>query len=318
MHARALAIPLAIACSALALCGEPGGGWTRLNVPGAWEDASPRYASLDGFAWYRAKVVVPQGWSGGDLELLVEHVDNAHEAFWNGVRVGSAGSLPPAYRNGVEAVSRHRIPASSVKAGAANLLAIRVYDEGGRGGFKGAAPAVLKGDEAIALAGAWEFHPATIRRGGTPRTAAVHRSAPSSMRARWRGPLRSRAGRAPRARRRAARDANLRRPRGRPRPGEPTVRQPVSISFDERGRLWVVQYLQYPQPAGLTMLSHDGVWRAHYDKVPAPPPNHVRGLDKVTIHEDADGDGAFEKETVFVDGLNIATSAAGGAGECGS
>ena len=32
---------------------------------------------------------------------------------------------------------------------------------------------------------------------------------------------------------------------------EPIVRQPVSISFDERGRLWVVQYLQYPYPAGL-------------------------------------------------------------------
>ncbi len=32
---------------------------------------------------------------------------------------------------------------------------------------------------------------------------------------------------------------------------EPVVRQPVSITFDERGRLWVVQYLQYPVPAGL-------------------------------------------------------------------
>ena len=27
---------------------------------------------------------------------------------------------------------------------------------------------------------------------------------------------------------------------------EPIVRQPVFINFDERGRLWVVQYLQYP------------------------------------------------------------------------
>ena len=27
---------------------------------------------------------------------------------------------------------------------------------------------------------------------------------------------------------------------------EPIVRQPVSMNFDERGRLWVVQYLQYP------------------------------------------------------------------------
>ncbi|HEY8504333.1 MAG TPA: hypothetical protein VIL46_07100, partial [Gemmataceae bacterium] len=26
---------------------------------------------------------------------------------------------------------------------------------------------------------------------------------------------------------------------------EPVVRQPVAIDFDERGRLWVMQYLQY-------------------------------------------------------------------------
>src|SRR5438445_6478055 len=42
---------------------------------------------------------------------------------------------------------------------------------------------------------------------------------------------------------------------------EPVVRQPVSVSFDERGRLWVVQYLQYPHPAGLKMLSRDKYWR---------------------------------------------------------
>ena len=32
---------------------------------------------------------------------------------------------------------------------------------------------------------------------------------------------------------------------------EPMVRQPVAIEFDDRGRLWVIQYLQYPNPAGL-------------------------------------------------------------------
>ena len=31
---------------------------------------------------------------------------------------------------------------------------------------------------------------------------------------------------------------------------EPLVRQPVAIDFDDRGRLWVIQYLQYPNPAG--------------------------------------------------------------------
>jgi putative membrane-bound dehydrogenase-like protein len=95
---------------------------------------------------------------------------------------------------------------------------------------------------------------------------------------------------------------------------EPVVRQPVSISFDERGRLWVVQYLQYPDPAGLKMVSHDGVWRAVYDKVPPPPPHHFRGKDKITIHEDTDGDGVFDRHKTFVDGLNIATSIARGRG----
>jgi putative heme-binding domain-containing protein len=95
---------------------------------------------------------------------------------------------------------------------------------------------------------------------------------------------------------------------------EPIVRQPVSISFDERGRLWVVQYLQYPNPAGLKMVSHDGVWRAVYDKIPPPPPHHFRGKDKITIHEDTDGDGVFDRHKTFVDGLNIATSVACGRG----
>ncbi len=53
---------------------------------------------------------------------------------------------------------------------------------------------------------------------------------------------------------------------------EPIVRQPISLSFDERGRLWVVQYLQYPHPAGLKVLSRDIFWRVVYDKVPPPPP----------------------------------------------
>jgi putative membrane-bound dehydrogenase-like protein len=95
---------------------------------------------------------------------------------------------------------------------------------------------------------------------------------------------------------------------------EPDVRQPVCINFDARGRMWVVQYLQYPFPAGLKIIKYDEHLRAVFDKVPEAPPNHVQGADRVTIFEDKDGDCYYESHTDFVTGLNIATSASPGDG----
>jgi putative heme-binding domain-containing protein len=95
---------------------------------------------------------------------------------------------------------------------------------------------------------------------------------------------------------------------------EPEVAQPLNMYFDERGRLWVVQYLQYPFPAGLKVVKYDKYLRAVFDKVPPPPPNHFVGKDKITIHEDTDGDGEFDKHKTFVDGLNMARSVITGRG----
>lgn len=101
---------------------------------------------------------------------------------------------------------------------------------------------------------------------------------------------------------------------------EPVVAQPVFLNFDERGRMWVVQYLQYPAPAGLTALSHDGFWRTVYDRKKLPPPYDApdkapfRGADKITIHEDVNHDGTFSKTTTFLTGLNITTAVCRGRG----
>jgi putative heme-binding domain-containing protein len=95
---------------------------------------------------------------------------------------------------------------------------------------------------------------------------------------------------------------------------EPAVAQPLNMHFDERGRLWVVQYLQYPFPAGLKVLKFDEHLRAVFDKVPPPPPNHFKGKDRVTILEDKDQDGKFEAAKDFVSDLNIVRSVVTGRG----
>lgn len=95
---------------------------------------------------------------------------------------------------------------------------------------------------------------------------------------------------------------------------EPLVRQPVAIDFDNQGRLWALQYLQYPNPAGLKRVKVDRYSRTTYDRVPKPPPYGPKGADRLTILEDTDGDGRVDKAKDFVSGLNLATGFAFGRG----
>ena len=95
---------------------------------------------------------------------------------------------------------------------------------------------------------------------------------------------------------------------------EPLIRQPVAIDFDDRGRLWAIQYLQYPNPAGLNRTKVDRYSRTVYDRVPEPPPKGPKGADRLTILEDTDGDGMADKARDFVTGLNLSTGFAFGDG----
>lgn len=95
---------------------------------------------------------------------------------------------------------------------------------------------------------------------------------------------------------------------------EPLVRQPVAIDFDDRGRLWVIQYLQYPNPNGLNRIAVDRFSRTKYDRVPEPPPHGPKGADRITILSDTDGDGRMDTGRDFVSGLNLATGFAFGHG----
>ena len=71
--------------------------------------------------------------------------------------------------------------------------------------------------------------------------------------------------------------------------GEPDVYQPISMDFDDRGRLWVVECFSYPD------------WQ-------------TEGKDRIVILEDTDNDGVFDSRKLFADQLSNVTGMALGFG----
>jgi len=67
---------------------------------------------------------------------------------------------------------------------------------------------------------------------------------------------------------------------------EPDIVNPIYFQWDERGRLWVVETVDYPNELK----------------------GNREGNDRIKICEDTDGDGKADKFTVFADGFNIPTS----------
>ena len=155
-----------------------------VRVPGYWED-NGRYAGYDGFAWYRCWVRVPEAWADKDLTLMVPAVDNSHESYFNGHKVGGAGAMPPNYQSGLDSEKPCTVSAELVRPGQWNLLAVRVYDAGGAGGFRDGPPVLSRGDQRIKLEGRWEFrtgdHPDCAKMPESdvdPRTAAFDKVEP--------------------------------------------------------------------------------------------------------------------------------------------
>ena len=64
---------------------------------------------------------------------------------------------------------------------------------------------------------------------------------------------------------------------------EPAIGKPINLNFDDRGRIWVTQSVEYP--------------------FPAPPGRTPR--DVIKILERTHGDGVADRVTTFADGLNI-------------
>ncbi len=307
-----LGLPVLLGCWWIfAVAAEPS-PWHVVQVPQAWSRAPKGpYARAIFTHWFRCAVEVPKAWKGRKLSLFVEGVDDAREVYFNGRLIGRLGSFPPRYRSGLGKSGRFEIPPQAVRFGQVNWVALRVHHREGRLGFNVAAPVLFAPPEAIRLEGPWQARMGddpNWATGDEPPQQVLYRKAISAEVAeRTLKKLADEDGPLPVA-------ETLRRMKT---PddlvveaclSEPLVGQPLCVKFDARGRLWVMEYRQYPNPAGLKPVSRDKHLRTVYDRVPPPPPRRTPGRDRISIHEDTDGDGRYDRHSVFLDNLNIATA----------
>ncbi len=301
--------------------------WRSLNVPGSWtyafENTDPAPTKVDG--WYRCWVKPPKNYFTPHERNLFEesigiHLSELvgdHELWVNGMKIGE-GSYDPNSEPSANTIStfRHKVPVGTLKPDQWNEIAIRLSGPWKDGGFGGEAPFIMDYFLECVFEGEWEF----LSNGSYTPEGAVEEK-----------PARATFDQFRESQRTLARTEAVPGPSLPPDESaskmvsapdlrtdlllhEPTVTQPFHFTFDERGRLWVAQSRQYPFPAGLEMLSRDKYYRAHYDTIPAAPPNHTPGADRITVHEDTDRDGVYDLHKTFVDGLNMANSAIRGYG----
>ncbi len=115
--------------------------WQTLTAPGAWEEQgvntpNPRWPSqmeddgYNGYGWYRRHVLVPADWAGAKVTVRIGAIDDMDWTYVNGKQIGSSTA-----EKSFEHEREYELPAGSLKAGADNVIVVRVLDTGGSGGI---------------------------------------------------------------------------------------------------------------------------------------------------------------------------------------
>jgi len=129
-------------------------GWSRMDLPKQFETAG---LLIDGAVWFRKEVELPASWAGKALVLKLPPIDDLDVTYLNGIKIGATGRETP---NSYMVPRRYVVPGSLVKVGR-NVIAVRVFDSAGEGGFSrgGAMSLGPNGDDAqaIDLRGSWDY-----------------------------------------------------------------------------------------------------------------------------------------------------------------
>ncbi|HEX7297331.1 MAG TPA: sialate O-acetylesterase [Pyrinomonadaceae bacterium] len=126
--------------------------WGNIDLPKQFETAG---LLIDGAVWFRKIVDLPNSWAGRDLTLNLPAIDDYDTSYFNGVRIGSTGRETP---NSYTIPRKYVVPGRLVRSGR-NVIAVRVFDSAGEGGFsRGGAMALSASEsEVISLRGDWSY-----------------------------------------------------------------------------------------------------------------------------------------------------------------
>ena len=147
--------------------------WRDYTAPGSIESQG---MAIDGAVWFRKEVEIPASWAGRNLTLHLGPISDNDIAYVNGEKVGATESN---WR--IWLFRTYPVPASCVKTGK-NVIAVRIFDRMGQGGFYPNYPDPLKlsdgrGNE-LNLSGSWKCK---VERAEKPVSAPVGLPEPTGI-----------------------------------------------------------------------------------------------------------------------------------------
>ena len=146
--------------------------WGTQNVPSYWEEQG--FEDIDGVAWYRRKVSIPDQWKGKALTLSLGVIDDADITWVNGTKVGENDRW--------DTKRKYDVPAELANSNELSI-AVKVTDWNLGGGIVGDASELSigpAGETPVSLAGEWKFKldPATEKIGPRPQGIGTNQNQP--------------------------------------------------------------------------------------------------------------------------------------------
>ena len=105
--------------------------WSTLSIDRHWDGQG--FPNLDGWAWYRRTITLPDDWNSERTYLSFTGVDDHYRAYVNGELVGTGGDIETR-STAFEERKSHDI-SRLVKPGETITIAVEVYDWYGAGGI---------------------------------------------------------------------------------------------------------------------------------------------------------------------------------------